>query len=76
MLGGLALAMAPDVPETTRIPRPPRGREEAPAQIARLLEAGVLKVNVAREFALADAAAAHAFSETGRARGKIILRVA
>jgi len=45
-------------------------------EIARLLEAGVLKVNVAREFALADAAAAHAFSETGRARGKIILRVA
>jgi starvation-inducible DNA-binding protein len=39
MLGGIAIAMAPDVAETTCIPRPPRGREEVPVQIARLLEA-------------------------------------
>lgn len=31
--------MAPDVAETTLIPRPPRGREEVPVQISRLLEA-------------------------------------
>lgn len=45
------------------------------ASIAGLIDAGVLQVTVAREFALAEAAAAHAFSETGRARGKIVLRV-
>lgn len=38
-LGGVAIAMAPDVAETTRLKRPPRGREDAPAQISRLLEA-------------------------------------
>lgn len=39
LLGGIALAMAPDIAETTRIPRPPRGREPVPVQISRLLEA-------------------------------------
>src|SRR5881296_101516 len=39
MLGGVSLAMAPDVAETTLIPRPPKGREEAPVQISRLLHA-------------------------------------
>jgi len=38
-LGGIAIAMAPDVAETTIIPRPPRGREEVPVQISRLLRA-------------------------------------
>src|SRR5437879_1353700 len=33
-LGGVTLAMAPDIAETTLIPRPPKGRESAPAQIA------------------------------------------
>jgi starvation-inducible DNA-binding protein len=39
LLGGISLAMAPDVAETTNIPRPPRGREEPPVQISRLLHA-------------------------------------
>ena len=39
LLGGISLAMAPDVAETTIIPRPPRGREEVPVQISRLLHA-------------------------------------
>lgn len=39
LLGGLAIAMAPDVAETTQIERPPRGREEVPVQISRLLDA-------------------------------------
>ena len=39
ILGGLAIAMAPDVAELTQIERPPRGREEVPVQISRLLEA-------------------------------------
>ncbi|MDP3704266.1 MAG: DNA starvation/stationary phase protection protein, partial [Candidatus Omnitrophota bacterium] len=39
LLGGLSLAMAPDVAETTRIPRAPKGREALPVQLSRLLEA-------------------------------------
>jgi starvation-inducible DNA-binding protein len=39
LLGGISVTMAADVAEMTRIPRPPRGREEVPAQIARLLKA-------------------------------------
>jgi starvation-inducible DNA-binding protein len=38
-LGGLTLAMAPDIAEMTIIPRAPKGREEVPAQISRLLHA-------------------------------------
>ena len=38
ILGGIAIAMAADVAETTKIERPPRGREEVPVQIDRLLE--------------------------------------
>lgn len=37
-LGGISVAMAHDVAETTNIERPPRGREEVPVQISRLLE--------------------------------------
>jgi starvation-inducible DNA-binding protein len=39
MLGGISIAMAADVAEMTVIPRPPRGREEVPAQLSRLLAA-------------------------------------
>jgi starvation-inducible DNA-binding protein len=39
LLGGISLAMAHDIAETTRIERPPRGREEVPVQISRLLDA-------------------------------------
>ena len=39
LLGGVTIAMGGDVAETTRIQRPPRGREEVPVQISRLLEA-------------------------------------
>ncbi|HVV01621.1 MAG TPA: DNA starvation/stationary phase protection protein [Verrucomicrobiae bacterium] len=39
LLGGISVAMAADVAEMTRIARPPRGREEVPVQISRLLEA-------------------------------------
>lgn len=39
LLGGVSIAMAADVAETTTIPRPPRGREGAVAQLSRLLEA-------------------------------------
>jgi len=39
LLGGVTIAMGGDVAEITKIPRPPRGREEVPVQISRLLEA-------------------------------------
>jgi len=39
MLGGVSIAMAADVAEATTIPRVPKGREEPPVQISRLLEA-------------------------------------
>jgi starvation-inducible DNA-binding protein len=39
ILGGVSLAMAADVAETTIVPRAPRGREEVPVQISRLLHA-------------------------------------
>jgi len=51
LLGGVALAMAADVAETTRIARPPRGREEAPVQISRLLEAHEIIIGHCRQLA-------------------------
>ena len=48
LLGGVSVAMAHDVAETTRIPRPPTGREEVPVQIRRLLEAHELIIKAAR----------------------------
>ncbi|MEO8305419.1 MAG: DNA starvation/stationary phase protection protein [Betaproteobacteria bacterium] len=39
LLGGVSIAMAADVAEVTMIPRSPRGREEVPVQLSRLLEA-------------------------------------
>jgi starvation-inducible DNA-binding protein len=38
-LGGITIAMAHDVAETTLIPRLPRGRQDVPVQLARLLHA-------------------------------------
>jgi starvation-inducible DNA-binding protein len=51
MLGGVSLAMAPDVAETTLIPRPPRGREEVPVQLSRLLHAHEIVLKEARTMA-------------------------
>jgi starvation-inducible DNA-binding protein len=55
-LGGVAIAMAPDVAETTRIPRPPRGREDVTMQVFRLLQAHEIIVEDAHEAARAAAA--------------------
>lgn len=38
-LGGLSVAVPQDVAELTKVARPPKGREEAPAQLSRLLDA-------------------------------------
>jgi starvation-inducible DNA-binding protein len=51
LLGGIALAMAHDIAESTRIERPPRGREEVPVQISRLLDAHQTIVGACRELA-------------------------
>ena len=50
-LGGIALAMAHDVAETTRIARPPRGREDVNMQLYRLSQAHELIISEAREAA-------------------------
>lgn len=51
MLGGVSMAMAHDIAETTQIERPPRGREEVPVQISRLLDAHQVIIREVRELA-------------------------
>jgi starvation-inducible DNA-binding protein len=51
LLGGVSLAMAPDVAETTQIDRPPRGREEVPVQLSRLLDAHQIIIRQTRKLA-------------------------
>jgi starvation-inducible DNA-binding protein len=51
LLGGVSLAMAHDVAETTLIPRPPKGREAVPVQISRLLHAHEIVLKEARTMA-------------------------
>jgi starvation-inducible DNA-binding protein len=51
LLGGVSLAMAADVAETTQIERPPRGREEVPVQLSRLLDAHQVVIRQVRPLA-------------------------
>jgi starvation-inducible DNA-binding protein len=51
LLGGISIAMAPDVAELTRIQRPPKGREEVPVQLSRLLDAHQVIITHCRELA-------------------------
>jgi starvation-inducible DNA-binding protein len=51
LLGGVSIAMAHDVAEMTLIPRPPKGREEVPVQISRLLHAHEIVLKEARTMA-------------------------
>ncbi len=51
LLGGISVAMAADVAELTRIPRPPKGREEVPVQLSRLLDAHEIIIIHCRELA-------------------------
>ena len=57
-LGGLAYAMAADVAENTKLPRPPAGREDVATQISRLLQAHEIMLKECRE-------AAHEAAEYG-----------
>ena len=51
LLGGVSIAMAADVAETTQIERPPRGREEVPVQLSRLLDAHQVIIGNSRKLA-------------------------
>ena len=51
LLGGISVAMAPDVAETTLIPRAPKGREAVPVQVSRLLHAHEIVLKEARTMA-------------------------
>jgi starvation-inducible DNA-binding protein len=51
LLGGVSIAMAADVAETTQIERPPRGREEVPVQLSRLLDAHQIIIRETRKLA-------------------------
>jgi starvation-inducible DNA-binding protein len=51
LLGGISLAMAADVAEATRIERPPKGREEVPVQLSRLLDAHQVIISDCRKLA-------------------------
>jgi starvation-inducible DNA-binding protein len=51
ILGGVSLAMAHDVAETSIIPRAPKGREAVPVQISRLLHAHEIVLEEARAMA-------------------------
>jgi starvation-inducible DNA-binding protein len=51
LLGGVSVAMSADVAEVTLIPRPPKGREEVPVQISRLLHAHEIVLEEARAMA-------------------------
>jgi starvation-inducible DNA-binding protein len=61
LLGGVSIAMAVDVAETTMIPRPPRGREGALAQLSRLLEAHAIIILATRS----DAAKINSLGDFG-----------
>jgi starvation-inducible DNA-binding protein len=51
VLGGVSIAVAADVAETTIVPRPVKGREPVPVQIARLLHAHEIVLKEARTMA-------------------------
>jgi starvation-inducible DNA-binding protein len=51
VLGGVSLAMAPDIAEMTLVPPAPKGREEVPVQISRLLHAHEIVLKESRTMA-------------------------
>ena len=61
LLGGISLAMAADIAEETKVPRPPRGREPAAAQLSRLIDTHTLIIKEAR----ADAEKAQDAGDSG-----------
>ena len=64
ILGGVAVALPQDVAEMTRILRPPKGREEVPVQLSRLLEAHETILTAARDSAARTAEPSKKLSTT------------
>ena len=50
-------------------------RQDALADLAKLIESGKLRPVIDRRYSLAEAADAMAYQESGRARGKVIIRI-
>ncbi len=81
--GGVIVSIAGPVPEAAaqergvRVarPTPPASLGALLRQIAELIEAGTLQPVVGRVFPFEQAAQAHALSETGHGRGRIVLHV-
>jgi NADPH:quinone reductase-like Zn-dependent oxidoreductase len=80
--GGVLVTIAGAPPEQAAAERGVRAEllmmspsSEQLTRIAQLVESGALRVEIARTFPLAEAAAAHALSESGHTRGKIVLVV-
>jgi starvation-inducible DNA-binding protein len=59
--------MAHDIAETTLVPRPPKGREEGPVQITRLLDAHEIILKEADAMARRAAGAIGEYTNCGRA---------
>lgn len=84
-VGGMLLTLVGKPPAQAcskrklRCPSPSTTTDKQPgeelARLAELFEQGVLKMTIQAEFPLADAVQALELSETGHARGKIIVRV-
>jgi starvation-inducible DNA-binding protein len=51
LLGGVSIAMAADIADTTQIERPPRGREAVSVQLSRLLDAHQIVIRQTRKLA-------------------------
>ena len=71
MLGGSAFARTTADEAAAPTPAPKLGNE-----IGGLIDAGEVRVTVATVLPLAEAGRAHELSESGHARGKIVLHVA
>lgn len=80
--GGILLSIVDDVPQQAAEARgirvktvSPAGREDL-ADIARFVDAGKAKPVIRKVFPLEEAREAHALSETGHGRGRIVLQLA
>src|SRR5436309_14061299 len=51
LLGGVSIAMAADIAETTQIERPPRGREDVPVQLSRLIDGHQIVIRQSHQLA-------------------------
>lgn len=80
--GGILLSLVDEVPQQAAASRGIRAKTVSPAgrddlqAIARFIDEGKAKPVIQRVLPLEEAAQAHALSETGRGRGRIVLQIA